>query len=120
MATDIEILIELTSNEITTDMIIDSSRFVITETYSELLEPGYSQSIPGLLDLALGGFTPSMPTVFIPSLLGVSVSDLTWGQSPDDSWQGGYIFLNTDDVEPLAVPGLLRGRFGLRRRRTLR
>jgi len=105
MATDIDIPIELTSNEITTDMIIDSSLFRITEAYSELLRPGYSQSIPGLLDLALGGFTPSMPTVQIPSLLGISVSDLSWGQSPDDTWQGGYLFLNTDDVEPLSIPG---------------
>jgi hypothetical protein len=105
MRSKIRGIIELSDDELVTDALMDSSDFSLTEGYSELIKPGFSENMPQLLDLALGGFSPSVPDFSIPTFMEISVKSLAWGPNPEGTWQGGYLFLDIDNVEPLTVPG---------------
>ena len=105
LAADIGFKIELSNQQLSVDTSLNSDDFDISESYSELLSPGYSENVAALLDLSLENFVPELPRFTIPSFLGITVGPLVWEPSADQSWQGGYLFINTDNVTPLVIPG---------------
>ena len=108
----LRLYIELSGGSLVIDLPLTDEDFFLTEAYSELLPPGYSEGVPGLLGTALGSFSPDLPTIAIPSILGISMDALVWEPAPDQSWQGGYIFLDTSSVEPMDVAGCSADGFG--------
>jgi hypothetical protein len=108
----LRLYIELSGDSLVLELPLSEDDFVLTEVYSELLPPGYSEGVPSLLGTALGSFAPNLPTLTIPSILGISLDALIWEPAEDQSWQGGYIFLDTSSVEPLDVAGCSADGFG--------
>ncbi len=102
---DVEIFAELLGSNLELEMPLTEESFILSEEYSDFISSGYSAGVPNLLGVAMDGFTPDLPSLAIPSILGVSVEALVWLPAADESWQAGYFFLNTDDVEPLIIEG---------------
>jgi len=103
---------ELNGNTMNLSLPLNSDHFVLTELYSELMSPGYSAGVPNLLDIALESFSPSLPTVMLPSIMGISLDGLAWQPTADQTWQGGYIFLDVSSVEPIDIGGCSADGFG--------
>ena len=102
---DIEIFAELIDNGLVLELPLSEESFFLTEAYSEFIPSGYSEGVPNLLGVAMDGFAPDLPSLSLPSILGISLEALIWLPAADQSWQGGYIFLNTDNVQPLEIAG---------------
>ena len=105
MSADVGIDIALQDDVISLSTGLGSNDFILSEAYSDLMPQGYSENVPDLLDLALGSFIPQLPSFGVPSILGLSIGPLVWEPSSDQSWQGGYLFLDPSSVTPLAIPG---------------
>ncbi|MCB9794085.1 MAG: hypothetical protein H6741_15325 [Alphaproteobacteria bacterium] len=86
---------------------VDPEALTFSETYTELLAPGYAEGIAGFLPTVLSSFLPEdlLPTLDIPSVQGIGVESVTW--MPDESgyWLGGFVMVDTENVEPLQVTG---------------
>lgn len=104
---DIGINVGLADSVLQTELVLDEGSLGYTETYSELLWPGFSAGLPSLVELALGSFLPEdlLPTVAVPYLLGAELSEVAWLPSADGDWLGGYILLETEAVQPLELGG---------------
>lgn len=104
---DIGINAGITEGVLAAELVIDDAALDFSEVYSELLQPGYSQGLPGLVDLALNSFLPDdlLPSVTLPYLLGAELSDIIWQPTEDGNWQGGYLLLDVSGVEPIELPG---------------
>ena len=74
--------------------------------YLDLLSPGYSSGVPGLIDLAMASLLSQaeLPSLAVPSIFGVEFDALVWQPDENQDWLGGYVFLNTDNIEPFVVP----------------
>ena len=105
MDAQIDIFADLLENQITLDLPLTEDSFWISEDYSDFLAAGYSEGVPSLFQLALNSFAPELPSIPIPTILGVEMSNLIWLPSNNQDWQGGYVFLNTDNVETLPLAG---------------
>jgi hypothetical protein len=101
----IDIFADLLENKITLDLPLTEDSFWISEDYSDFLAAGYSEGVPSLFQLALNSFAPELPSIPIPTILGVEMSNLIWLPSNNQDWQGGYVFLNTDNVETIPIAG---------------
>jgi len=104
---EIGINVGLSSGVLGTELILDEGSLGYTETYSELLWPGYSTGLPSLVELALGTFLPEdlLPTVELPYLLGAELSEVAWLPTEDGRWLGGYILVETERVQPVKLGG---------------
>ena len=91
----------------TADIPIDSQDFFYAEEYFEILPEGYSAGVPNLIDLALGSvITEDMfPTLILPRILGMELSDIIWQPSSDGAWLGGHIILDVDEIESSEIVG---------------
>lgn len=104
METELGVQIELVDQDLVMKSDLSSQDFALTEAYSELISPGYSENVPALLDLAMGTFDLDLPSFGLPTFMGISMEHLVWEPDTEQSWQGGYIFINTDNVEALTIP----------------
>ncbi|MEL6342619.1 MAG: hypothetical protein AAFV53_05775 [Myxococcota bacterium] len=104
---EIGVGISLVDSVLATELVIDDGALGYTEAYSELLSPGYSAGLPGFVNLALRTFLPDdlLPTVTLPYLLGAELSDIIWQPTEDGAWQGGYLLIETENIEPIELPG---------------
>ena len=101
----IDIFADLVGNQIALNLPLTENSFWISESYSEFLSAGYSEGVPSLFQLALNSFAPELPSITIPTVLGVEISNLIWYPSNNQNWQVGYIFINTDNVAPIPIAG---------------
>lgn len=97
----------IASDGIAPDLIVDTEAFEFSEPYNELLDPGYSEGLAGLLPTMLGSLIPEdlLPTIEIPTWQGIGLEEVVWIPSDDGQWQGGFATIATDDVEPLELDG---------------
>jgi hypothetical protein len=86
---------------------LDSEDIRLLEVYTDLLDPGYSGGLAGLLDTAISSQLPDGPLVemALPLPLGLGVDALVWWPSDDARWQGGYLLLDTSQVAPVELGG---------------
>ena len=107
MGADLGIFLELDNGRLTADIPIDSQDFFYAEEYFEILPEGYSAGVPNLIDLALGSvITEDMfPTLILPRILGMELSDIIWQPSSDGAWLGGHIILDVDEIESSEIVG---------------
>jgi hypothetical protein len=104
---DIGINVGLRERVLETALVLDEGSLSYTETYSELLWPGYSSGLPALVELALGSFLPEdlLPTTSLPYLLGAELSEVAWLPTDRGDWLGGYVIIDDAGVAPLKLGG---------------
>lgn len=97
----------LSATALEPELVIDSDTLVFTETYTELIPEGYSQTLSDLLPTLLDSFLPSdlLPSVDIPTWQGIGLDDALWIPSDDELWLGGFALLDTTAVEPVETSG---------------
>ena len=107
LGADLGLYMDLANNRLSMEVPIDSQDFFYTEEYFEILPPGYSQDVPNLIDLALGSvLTEDMfPTLILPKILGLELSNIIWQPSTDGTWLGGHIILDVDNIEASQITG---------------
>ena len=90
------------------DIPIDSQDFFYAEEYFEIFSKGILPDVPNLIDLALGSvITEDMfPTLILPKILGMELSDIIWQPSSDGAWLlGGHIILDVDEIQSSEIVG---------------
>ena len=112
IAADIGAYITLNQNKLLFDVPINTEDFTMSESYSDFIGPGYSLNVDSLLDLAMGAFDFETPSYILPTPLHLEWGALTWEPNAEDTWQGGYVFLETDHIQPIAIPGCSVSDFG--------
>mgnify|MGYP001376143206 CR=1 FL=1 len=107
MGADLGFYFDLQNSRLTMDVPIESQDFFYAEEYFEVLPEGYSAGVPNLIDLALGSvITEDMfPTLILPKILGIELSDIIWQPSSDGAWIGGHIILDVDDIQSTEIAG---------------
>ena len=112
IAADIGAYITLSDNKLLFDVPINTEDFSMSESYSDFIGPGYSLNVDSLLELAMGALEFSTPSYILPTPLHLEWGALTWEPNPEDTWQGGYVFLETEQIQPIAIPGCSVSDFG--------
>lgn len=86
---------------------IDQEAFVFSETYTELVSPGYSAGLGTLLDTVLQIAVPdeALTEVVLPQPLGIAVDEVFWIPTPNGQWLGGYGLLDLSNVQRIDAPG---------------
>ncbi len=104
---DIGLDITIEDNTLATALVIDDPAVDFTETYHELIGPGFSGGLAGLVGTVLTSLIPSdlLPSLALPDLLGVEINSLIWLPSADESWQGGFVSIDTSNVTPVELAG---------------
>ena len=76
------------------------------ETYHELIGPGFSGGIADLVG-TLTTLIPAdlLPSLALPDLLGVQINSLIWLPTADETWQGGFVSIDTNGVQPVELTG---------------
>ncbi len=97
----------VSSDMLAPELIIDPDDMEFVETVNELLEPGFSDGLADLLPTVLDLFLPTdlLPTMELPTVMGVGLEEVFWVPSDDGRWIGGYALLDTEDVEPIELAG---------------
>jgi len=96
-----------TGTQLATELVFDPDDIEFQETYSDLLGPGYSEGLSSLVGTLIGGLLPedALPSVDLPSLMGIGLGALVWLPTDDGAWQGGYLLLDTTGVQPITIDG---------------
>ena len=104
---DLGLDVDLVDGVLAPSLIIDAQAFRFTERYSDLLGPGYTANIEGLVEAVLTAVAPQdeLTSIAVPQPLGLAVDGIVWKPTPDDAWQGAYVLLDLDGVEPITVGG---------------
>lgn len=104
---DIGLDIALDESTLTTALVLDTPAVTFRESYHELIGPGFSGGLETLMGTLLGSLIPAdlLPTIALPELLGAKVGSLQWLPNADESWQGGFLTLDTTNVAPVVLPG---------------
>jgi len=98
----------LTKSALSPRIDLPDSLFDMEESYSEILSDGYSEGMVELMNVLLTtGLLPldGLPSIALPNLMGAGVGSVFWLTSDDELWQGGFILLDTQDVEAIVAPG---------------
>lgn len=111
---EIGLYLEVENNRLTMDVPVTADDFFLIEEYHEILAPGYSDGVPGLLDLAIGSvLTEGMfPTLVLPEILGMELDRIIWQPSADGAWLGGHVVLDVDQIQPVEILGCSSGNLG--------
>jgi hypothetical protein len=108
MRGEVEIDPGLSASALAPSIELPDSLFDMEETYSELMEAGFSKAMGELLDVLLSTkLLPldSLPTLPLPDLMGAGIDSVFWLTSEDELWQGGFVLLNTQSVQAIEAPG---------------
>jgi MYXO-CTERM domain-containing protein len=99
--------ISLTSEELATALVLDPTAMDFEERWSELLGPGYSDGLADNLPSLVEAILPEdlLPTMAMPSILGIEIDTVIWQPTTDGEWQAGYLMLDTSKVEAIEISG---------------
>ena len=101
----------LSATALQPDLVIDEEGIEFTEPYNELLPPGFSNGLAEFIPTVISTFIPDdlLPTISIPSFYGLGLQTVFYIPSEDGEWQGAFVLLDTESVEPLEIPGCSGG-----------
>ena len=101
----------ITSTAIVPALVIDEEGIEFTEPYNELLPDGFSNGLAGFVPTVIGTFLPDdlLPTIALPSLYGIGLKTVFYEPDEQGEWQGAFVLLDVENVEPLDVPGCSGG-----------
>ena len=104
----------LTSTALAPELIIDTEKILFEESVNEFMEPGYSEGLVDFVPTVLGTFLPEdlLPTIAIPEIYGIGLDTVFWEPSASGEWQGGFVLLDLESVEPISAPGCEGGSLG--------
>jgi hypothetical protein len=99
---------------VTPALFLDPAAFTYRETFNDLLEEGFSDGLPGLVEMVLDMFLPEdlLSPIALPDTYGIGIGGMFWIPAEDDSWQGLYLLVDSSDVEPLDIGGCSGGSLG--------
>jgi hypothetical protein len=99
---------------VTPELYLDPAAFTYRETFNDLLDEGFSDDLPGLVEMVIGMFLPDdlISPITLPDLYGINLGGMFWIPAEDDSWQGLYVLLDSSEVEPLEIGGCSGGSLG--------
>ncbi|HCH62879.1 MAG TPA: hypothetical protein DFR83_08750, partial [Deltaproteobacteria bacterium] len=104
---DIGLDVTIEENTLTTALVLNDPAVDFAETYHELIGPGFSDGIAGLVGTLLTTLIPAdlLPSLALPDLLGVQIDSLIWLPNDDQSWHGGFVSIDTSAVVPVELAG---------------
>jgi hypothetical protein len=104
---DVGLSIELSTEQLATELVLDDGTLDYRDNWTDLAAPGYSEGIGSIASVAITTLLPQdlLPTVQLPSLLGIEIDAVVWLPTEDEAWQGGYLLLDTSEVEPIVLEG---------------
>jgi hypothetical protein len=104
---DIGLDVTIDENTLTTALVLDDPAVDFTESYHELIGPGFSDGLAALIGTLLTSLIPAdlLPSLALPDLLGVQIDALIWLPNSDQTWQGGFVSIDTSGVEPVELTG---------------
>jgi hypothetical protein len=104
---DIGLDVTIDENTLTTALVLDDPAVDFTESYHELIGPGFSDGLAALIGTLLTSLIPDdlLPSLALPDLLGVQIDALIWLPNSDQTWQGGFVSIDTSGVEPVELTG---------------
>ena len=107
LGAELGVYFDVANSRMSMDIPIEAADFFLREEYHEILPEGYSAGVPRLIDLALGSvLTEGMfPTLILPKIVGIEISDVIWQPTEDGTWLGGHIVLDVDSVEQRQIIG---------------
>jgi hypothetical protein len=108
---DVSLDAALTDGALSFDLVIDPAGWQFTEVDHELVPEGYAAGLADGLPGLISSFLPEglLPTVPLPAFRGIGVGDLFVEPSPDGQWQGIFLVLDVDAVEPIELEGCSGG-----------
>jgi hypothetical protein len=97
----------LVDGTIAPTLVIDEEGFLFSETYSDLVGPGYSNNLGTLLDMVLAIAVPdeALTEITIPEPLGIKLDEVFWVPTPDEEWHGVFALADLSEVEHIEVAG---------------
>jgi len=97
----------LEDGSIAPKLVIEEEGFLFSETYSDLVGPGYSGNLGSLLDLVLAAAIPdeALTEITVPEPLGIKVDEIFWVPTDDGEWHGAFALADLSGVEPIEVAG---------------
>lgn len=104
----------LTATQLAPSIDINPDALDFQESYSEIVQPGFARGLADFLPTVLGTVLPDdlLPTIAIPTILGIGLETVFWVPDADGQWMGGFVLLDTADVQPLEVAGCEGGSLG--------
>ncbi|MCB9742972.1 MAG: hypothetical protein H6740_10245 [Alphaproteobacteria bacterium] len=104
----------LSAEALAPQILIDAEAMEFVESYNELVAPGFALGLADFLPTVLGTVLPDdlLPSMALPDLFGVGIQAVFWLPDDDGQWLGGFILLDTSEVQPLEVAGCQGGSFG--------
>jgi hypothetical protein len=105
----------LTADALTPEILWDEEGIPFEESWSEILEEGFSAGLEILMSTLLGSaLLPDdlLPTMDLPGLFGARLESLFWIPSDDGQWQAGFARLDVAGVQPMESPGCSGGSLG--------
>lgn len=104
---DLGVDVDLSTEQLALGLDMGEGALGFTEAWSDLLRPGYAQGLSEMVDTLLGSLIPEdlLPTIDLPSLMGVQLGGVWWIPSEDGAWHGAYVLLDVSEVQPIEVPG---------------
>lgn len=114
LETEIGLYLDVADSRLILDVPVAAEDFFLIEEYHEVLAPGYSEGVPGLLDLAIGSVLTEdiFPTLVLPEVLGMELEQIIWQPSADGAWLGGHVVLDVDQIQPVEIVGCSSGNLG--------
>lgn len=104
----------LDRSQLAPELVIDPALIDFTEPYNELVDQGFSAGLADFIPTVLASVLPDdlLPVISVPSVLGIGVKTVFWLPDEQGQWLGGFILLDTSEVQPIEVAGCAGGSFG--------
>ncbi len=101
----------ITSTAVEPELVIDEDGIAFTEPYNELLPDGFSTGLAEFVPSVIDAFLPDdlLPVLSLPDLYGIGLRTIFYEPGPTGEWQGAFVLLDVENVEPLDVQGCSGG-----------
>ncbi len=111
LADDIGLDPGIRSDAVAPELLLDLADLRFSEPVNEYTPAGYSEGLadflPTIFDqLGLGDTTDGLlPSFSIPDFYGMGIETVFWLPDEAAQWQGGFLVLDVDEVQPLELEG---------------
>jgi len=105
----------ITSAAIAPALLVDLLNLRFSEPVNEYMSPGFSDGVADFVPTILEQFGLAdtldtlIPSFAIPDLYGMGIETVFWIPDETAQWQGGFLLLDVDEVEPIALEGCSGG-----------
>jgi hypothetical protein len=99
--------IDLTTEEMSVDLVFGAASLDFRDNWTDLSDPGYSAVISEMAYAAIEAILPDnlLPSVTLPYMLGLEIDAVVWLPTEDGAWHGGYVLVETSQVQSVQLEG---------------